>query len=108
MRAFLAISILLATTMFASSDDFSDSIKAFDRCYVQQLDMFRHLCDPADKVATNIVNGCPKEMRDFIDAASKTWGAPRAYELAAQLGKKRQDQAIAALMRERLQHPCPK
>lgn len=107
MRNLLCLVLLLVANP-ALADEFTESIKAFDRCYVGQLDLFRELCEPADQVAIAIVNGCPDEMGDFISAATRTMGPEKARELGGQLSQKRQEQAIAALMRQRLVHPCSK
>lgn len=106
MQKLLCLFISLVITP-ALADDFSKSIANYDRCYVHQLDIFKRLCEPAEQVAIAIVNGCPEEMGDFIAAATKSMGPEKAHELGRQLSGKRQEQAIAALMRERLVNPCP-
>jgi hypothetical protein len=94
---------------FAASGEsaFKKALSEYDACFVSQIEKFKSLCEPADQVSIAIVNGCPKEFRQFESATIRWLGADKGTELAAKLFPVRKDQAIAALMRERLKHPCP-
>ncbi|RWD50868.1 MAG: hypothetical protein EOS25_05030 [Mesorhizobium sp.] len=82
-------------------------MEAFDQCYLQQLEVFKTSCESADQLAIAIVNGCPNEMADFRSAAIRTFGLDKANQFGTQYSQKRQEQAIASLMRARLKNPCP-
>lgn len=94
----------IATIPPAHADE--QRLAEYNRCYLEQLDLFKPLCEPVEMVAIAIVQGCPNEFTALREAMMRSVGYERGLGLADHMISIRKEQAIASLLRHRLQHPC--
>lgn len=105
--AYIACCVILQLALSsAHADDFDDAFTAYNSCYLEQLELYASSCEPADFIAIAVVRGCPVELDKIRSQTIRIWGPERATEYEERLLEIRKEQAIASIMKRRLEHPC--